>query len=167
MKVFSIVNLKLTWGGYFNSTLYLLPCQKHQDINVFWFFGVKKTETDMNTMFQCCYKLTNLDVSHFDTSKVTDMGWMFFGCIGLTSLNVNNFDTSKVTDMSYMFTDTAGLTSLDLINFDTSKVTNFQKMFKNSSNLKEIKVSSKWVVSSSATITDMFTNCGVSSVTTV
>ena len=69
--------------------------------------------------------------------------------------------------MKLMFQCCYKLTSLNVTNFDTSKVTNFQEMFKNSSNLKEIKVSSKWVISSSATITDMFTNCGVSSVTTV
>ena len=123
--------------------------------------------TNMRTMFQGCYNLTNLDVSHFDTSKVTDMSYMFNYCENLSNLYVSNFNTSNVTSMDSMFAQNAGLTSLDLRNFDTSKVTNFQKMFKNSSNLKEIKVSSKWVVSSSATITDMFKNCGVSSVTTV
>ena len=140
-------------------------CENLSNLDVSHFDTSKVT--NMKTMFQCCYKLTSLNVTNFDTSKVTDMGWMFFGCIGLTSLNVNNFNTSNVTSMDSMFAQNAGLTSLDLRNFDTSKVTDFKDIFNNSYNLKEIKVSSKWVVSSSATITDMFTNCGVSSVTTV
>ena len=140
-------------------------CENLSNLDVSHFDTSKVT--NMKTMFQCCYKLTSLNVTNFDTSKVTDMGWMFFGCIGLTSLNVNNFNTSNVTSMDSMFAQNAGLTSLDLRNFDTSKVTDFKDMFNNSYNLKEIKVSSKWVISSSATITDMFKNCGVSSVTTV
>ena len=149
--------------------------------------------TNMKAMFQKCESLTELDVANFDTSKVTDMAYMFNGCENLLALDVSNFNTSKVTNMLAMFSvclslktidvsnfttsnvtnmnsmffQDTGLTSLDLRNFDTSKVTDFQQMFYGNSNLKEIKVGSKWVISSSATITDMFTNCGVSSVTTV
>ena len=50
-----------------------------------------------------CQKLTNLDVSNFDTSNVTDMGDMFSGCSGLTSINLQNFDMSNVTSYSSMF----------------------------------------------------------------
>ena len=54
-------------------------------------------------MFSGCSKLTSLNVSNFDTSKVTNMGYMFSGCSKLTSLNVSNFDTSEVTNMGSMF----------------------------------------------------------------
>ena len=57
----------------------------------------------MDDMFSLCSKLTSLDVSNFDTSKVTSMGYMFYGCSSLTTLDVSSFDTSNVTFMNYMF----------------------------------------------------------------
>jgi surface protein len=36
--------------------------------------------TTMNSMFECCSKITNLDLSHFYTSKVTNMKHMFQEC---------------------------------------------------------------------------------------
>ena len=123
--------------------------------------------TGMHDMFYNCSSLTSLDLSNFDTSSVIYMGDMFFGCSSLTSLNLTSFDTSKVTNMSNMFFDCSSLTSLDLSNFDTSKVTNMNDMFSYCSQMQSIKVSSKWVVNSGCTTTDMFNECGVSSVTVV
>ena len=48
-------------------------------------------------------KITSVDLSALDTSKVTNMSSMFSGCSSLTSLDVSKFDTSQVTDMSAMF----------------------------------------------------------------
>jgi surface protein len=123
--------------------------------------------TDMHWMFFGCSSLTNLDLSNFNTSKVTNMHNMFFDCSSLTNLDLNNFDTSKVTDMSKMFFDCNKITTLNLTSFDTSLVTNMYFMFYNCSAMTAINVSSKWVVGTSTTTTDMFTNCGVSSVTVV
>ena len=53
----------------------------------------------MSYMFTACSRLTSLDVSNFDTSKVTNMSRMFANCSSLTSLDVSSFDTSQVTDM--------------------------------------------------------------------
>ena len=93
-------------------------------------------------MFGDCAKLTSLDVSNFNTSKVTDMSYMFYDCTKLTSLDVSNFNTSKVTNMSYMFYDCTSLTSLDLSSFDTSKVTNMGYMFYNCTKLTSLDLSS-------------------------
>lgn len=41
---------------------------------------------DMRNMFSNCSKLTSLDVSNFDTSKVTNMGAMFWYCYALTTI---------------------------------------------------------------------------------
>lgn len=41
---------------------------------------------NMTDMFSCCFKLTSLDLSNFDTSKVKDMGYMFRYCSSLTSI---------------------------------------------------------------------------------
>ena len=97
--------------------------------------------TNMYGMFYNCSSLTTLDVSNFNTSNVTNMGFMFSSCSGLTALDVSNFDTSKVTDMSYMFYNCSKLTELDLSNFDTSRVTTMGSMFYNCSKLTELDVS--------------------------
>ena len=122
---------------------------------------------DMGGMFSGCNSLTSLDLSNFDTSNVTYIDSMFSGCSSLTSLNLSNFDTSKVTDMGDTFNGCSSLTSLDLTSFDTSKVTYMGSMFENCSKMQSIKVSSKWVIGSDCSTTNMFNNCGVSSVTYV
>lgn len=85
--------------------------------------------TSTNKMFYDCNKLTSIDVSRFDTSKVTDMYFMFGSCTSLKSLDLSGFNTSNVTDMKFMFAVCSGLTSLDLSSFDTSNVTDMDGMF--------------------------------------
>ena len=69
--------------------------------------------------------------------------------------------------MSGMFSGCSSLTSLNLSNFDTSQVTRMFGMFDGCSKLQNITVSaSKWVTTKADT-TNMFNNCGVSSVTYV
>ena len=115
-------------------------------------------------MFRHCQKLTILDVSRFNTSKVTDMPCMFNGCKKLQSLDVSGFDTSNVTDMKWMFSDCSGLTSLDLSSFDTSNVTDMGEMFENCVNLISLDVSSfntskvtdmKWMFSDCSDLTSL------------
>ena len=97
--------------------------------------------TNMATMFYGMRNLTTLDLSNFDTSKVTDMGRMFWGMDKLTTLNLSNFDTSKVTNMGSMFFDMRNLTTIDLSNFDTSKVTNMGQMFSGIDKLTTLNLS--------------------------
>ena len=120
--------------------------------------------TNMQSMFEGCSSLTTLDVSKWNTSSVTSMASMFDGCSSLTTLDVSDWDTSKVTKMYYMFYGCSSLAKLILCSFDTNKVTGMEKMFQNTSNLKSIYVGPNWTTEN-ATTTDMFTNCGVSSVT--
>ena len=61
--------------------------------------------TSMRSMFTLCRKLTSIDLSSFDTSKVFNMGHMFECCNNLTELNLSGVDTSKVSDMRWMFSD--------------------------------------------------------------
>ena len=105
-----------------------------------------KFATNMSYMFYECNKLTSLDVSRFDTSKVTNMSYMFAGNfftsdMNLTTLDVSRFDTSNVTNMSDMFSGCSNLTSLDVSKFDTSNVTNMSDMFRGCSNLTSLNVS--------------------------
>ena len=87
-------------------------------------------------------KLTEVDLSHFNTSNVTTMLSMFNGCNGLKSLNLSSFSTENVVDMSYMFQYCRSLPSLDLSNFNTDNVTTFAYMFSNCSGLESIKLTS-------------------------
>ena len=115
--------------------------------------------TDMSYMFYRCGKLTSLDVSKFDTSNVTNMSYMFGICYSLTSLDLANFVTSNVTNMSWMFSDCSSLTSLDLSSFDTSNVTDMSDMFDYCSNLVNLNISN-FNTLNVKNMSGMFTNCG-------
>ena len=119
--------------------------------------------TNMSDMFNCCYALTNLDVSHFNTSNVTKMSGMFSNCYALTSLDLSNFDTSNVIRMVSMFEKT-NFTSLDLSSFDTSNVTTMNWMFSGATSLQNIYVGPKWSTDGTDTYL-MFSNCGTDHVT--
>ena len=67
----------------------------------------------MQSMFQNCYVLQNLDVSNFVTSNVVTMYRMFYGCKIITTLEITNFDTSNVIDMAGMFHDCQNLKNMD------------------------------------------------------
>ena len=92
----------------------------------------------MAAMFDSCYVLRDLDVSHFVTAKVKNMECMFNRCEALTSLNLSNFNTSSCTFMRGMFYDCKGLTRLDLTNFNTLKNTSTECMFELCSSLESI-----------------------------
>ena len=80
--------------------------------------------------------MTNLDLSHFNTSKVTDMTGMFDGCSGLTSLDLSSFNTSKVTKMIRMFYGNRNLRTIYVGNgWSTEAVTSSSGMFYNCTNL--------------------------------
>ena len=104
------------------------------------FFKTDQTE-NMKGMFENCYKLQSLDVSHFDTSHVTDMLEMFCDCGNLASLDVSHFDTSRVTTMEHMFFYCVSLKSLDVSHFDTKQVISTSGMFSNCAKLKILDVS--------------------------
>ena len=117
---------------------------------------------DMSSMFAFCSGLSNLDVSNFNTSNVTNMYQMFYYCSGLTSLDLSSFNTSNVTNMSGMFYRCTGLSSLDLRNFNTSNVTNMSEMFSmwlsSANKLTNIDVS-KFDTSNVTNMSSMFSNC--------
>jgi surface protein len=70
-------------------------------------------------MFGNCVKLTTLDLSSFDMSKVTDMTDMFHGCVLLATIKCN--DTWTPASSSDMF---SGCTSLKgAADFDAGKIT--------------------------------------------
>ena len=92
----------------------------------------------MQYMFYCCYELTHLDVSRFNTSKVTDMSDMFENCEKLPSLNIRNFDTSNVKKMYKMFAYCYALPTIDVSHFNTSNVEDMGYLFYECYSLKEL-----------------------------
>lgn len=115
--------------------------------------------TNMSRMFNSCSGLTSLDLSHFDVSSVLDMSSMFYDCRALTSINLSNWVTSKNTSMNMMFMKCSGLTELDLGSFNTASVTDMYHMFAHSYNLKTIYVGSGWTTSKVENGTEMFYGC--------
>ena len=114
--------------------------------------------TSMEDMFDCGM-LTSLDLSSFDTSSVTNMTSMFYGCNNLSTITgLENFDTSKVTDMKNMFRGCTKLASLDLSSFDTSNVTRMEQMFLACETLTSLDLSS-FNTSSVSNMGQMFSNC--------
>ena len=57
----------------------------------------------MREMFYLSRKLTTVDASSFNTSKVTNMSNMFNGCTKLASLNMSRATFENVTTYSSMF----------------------------------------------------------------
>ena len=138
----------------------------------FWFTYMTQLETiehieylhtdnveDMNCMFDSCYVLRDLDVSHFVTAKVKNMNCMFNRCEALTSLNLRNFDTSNCTILRGMFYDCKGLTSLDITNFNTSKNTSTESMFELCSSLESITFGSGFSTENVTSMGWMFAGC--------
>ena len=114
----------------------------------------------MGGMFISCSSLTSLDLSHFDTRKVENMSGMFLYCSSLTSLDVSHFNTDKVRLMSTMFANCESLTSLDLSSFNTYKVETVEQMFAGCSALKTIICNDDWIQSATLTNSnEMFKNC--------
>ncbi len=105
------------------------------------YFDTSKV-TSMYWMLKNLYVLENLDVSHFDTSNVTNMEDLFSGDKSLLSLDVSHFDTSKVTTMRGLFYLLKKVTSLDLSHFNTSNVTSMRGMFSYMEILTSLDVSS-------------------------
>ena len=115
--------------------------------------------TDMDGMFWNCNSLTSLDLSSLDTSNVTNMHGMFLACSSLVSLDLSSFDTSNVTNMYGMFLDCSSLVSLDLSSFDTSSVTEMSWMFNGCSSLVSLDISGFDTSKLQYADEEMFSNC--------
>lgn len=64
----------------------------------------------MSYMFSGCNKLTSLDLSNWDTSKVTNTNRMFSGCSALQTVKMTNC-SQATKDKIRAALDEAGLTS--------------------------------------------------------
>jgi surface protein len=111
-------------------------------------------------MFCNCYKLKEIDVSHFDTQKAkSEMTAMFMGCRSLESLDLSGFKTANVTFMMNMFMNCSQLKTLDLSSFETTKVIASNGMFNGCSNLETVDLTN-FTVEENNQMHHMFANCG-------
>ena len=119
-----------------------------------------KGMTDARYMFDGCWNMTEIDLSHFDTSQIVFMDRMFGYCENLKNLDLSSFNTSNVEHMTQMFMECKNLESLDLSSFDTSKVINMGEMFIGCSNLTYVDMSS-FDVSSACQKIDTYDGSGM------
>ena len=63
----------------------------------------------MSYMFSQCEKLSELNLSSFNTKNVNKMSKMFYYSSKLSNLNLSSFTTNNVNNMSYMFRDCSNL----------------------------------------------------------
>ena len=112
-------------------------------------------------MFTGCYKLTTLNISNWNTSKVTNMNCLFGWCHSLTSLDLSQWNVSQVTDMQETFIQCTSLVSLNLSNWDISRVGSLTKLFKDCYDLNQLDISN-WVLNENVDYTQMFDYCNQS-----
>ena len=93
----------------------------------------------MWNMFFDCKRLSKLDLSNFNTSKVQRMDEMFSGCSSIEELDLSSFSFSSVEEIKEMFMD---CTSLENIVFpkepNTITCINISGVFQNCKSLKSI-----------------------------
>ena len=89
----------------------------------------------MASMFENCYSLTSLDLSHLITDDVTDMKYAFHNCSSLQTLLVS-FRTLNVRYMQHLFSDCTSLKTLNIGTFFTANVNNLTDMFENDEGLE-------------------------------
>ena len=131
-------------------------CSKLTDLDVSNWDTSKVT--NLESTFSSCSILTGLDVSNWNTSKVTNLKSTFSSCSKLTNLDLSNWDTSKVADMQYTFYDCSNLASLDVSNWNTSKVTNIKYTFYGCSKLANLDVRN-WNTSEVTSMQYTFNKC--------
>ena len=100
--------------------------KKQNNINYYYYFNDTDNYIELiwnnsinncGCMFLDCINITEINLSHFNTSQVTYMYSMFYNCISLTSLDLSHFNTSQVTDMRIMFYNCTNLEYINLNNF--------------------------------------------------
>ena len=117
---------------------------------------------DLYTIDRMVYgssKLTSIDLSKADASKVERSDSMFSGFPNLYSVILPDFSSGSLKNISNMFSGCTSLTSLNLSKMNTSNVTNCASMFSGCNKLKTITVSSLWDMNKVSNSSDMFNGC--------
>ena len=126
---------------------------------------LKKLDTSnvkyMGHMFEGCSSLTNVSViEEWNTSNVTEMYRMFFQT-KITNLDLSNWDVSKVDYMMEMFYCCSELTTLNVSGWDTSNVNTMQNMFALCGKLTTIYATGAFAEKTGLNSTGMFGGCSL------
>lgn len=92
----------------------------------------------MAFMFDCCTKLSEVDLTHSDLSHVFDFGYMFFNCEGLKKISFSPGIWQKAKYTLGMFGNCKALERLNLPDVDLNDVVRSYAMFDDCDSLKEI-----------------------------
>ena len=76
--------------------------------------------TNLSYAFVNCNKIQNLDLSNFITENAKELSGIFLG-YNSKEIDVSHFDTSKVTKMDNMFNKCINLEEIDISNFNFIK----------------------------------------------
>lgn len=92
----------------------------------------------MAFMFDCCTKLSEVDLTHSDLSHVFDFGYTFFNCEGLKKISFSQEVWQKAKYTLGMFGNCKALERLNLPDVDLNDVVRSYAMFDDCDSLKEI-----------------------------
>ena len=110
-------------------------CEKLEKIIANFNFNMIK---GMAFMFDCCTKLSEVDLTHSDLSHVFDFGYMFFKCEGLKKISFSPGIWQKAKYTLGMFGNCKALERLNLPDVDLNDVVRSYAMFDDCDSLKEI-----------------------------
>lgn len=110
-------------------------CEKLEKIIANFNFKMIK---GMAFMFDCCTKLSEVDLTHSDLSRVFDFGYMFFNCEGLKRISFSQGVWQKAKYTLGMFGNCKALERLNLPDVDLNDVIRSYAMFDDCDSLKEI-----------------------------
>ena len=96
------------------------------DLTYFDFSKINNTER----MFAGCQSLTSIKLPTTTLQlPIKHMNNMFYDCSSLNTLDLSNFKMPNALDISYMFYGCSKLTILKLPNFISSKIININSIF--------------------------------------
>lgn len=110
-------------------------CNKLEKIIANFNFNMIK---GMAFMFDCCTKLSEVDLTHSDLSHVFDFGYTFFNCEGLKKISFSPGVWQKAKYTLGMFGNCKALKRLNLPDVDLNDVVRSYAMFDDCDSLKEI-----------------------------
>lgn len=110
-------------------------CEKLEKIIANFNFKMIK---GMAFMFDCCTKLSEVDLTHSDLSHVFDFGYMFFNCEGLKKISFSTGVWKKAKYTLGMFGNCKALERLNLPDVDLNDAVRSYAMFDDCDSLKEI-----------------------------
>lgn len=110
-------------------------CEKLEKIIANFNFKMVKR---MATMFDECFCLSEVDLTHSDLSHVFDFGYMFFNCEGLKKISFSPGIWRKAKYTLSMFGNCKALERLNLPDINLNDVVRSYAMFDDCDNLKEI-----------------------------